>query len=63
MHKAQDKPVQAANILKFFNWCYKEGDKTADNLDYVTMPESVKAAIRKSWGEIKDASGNVIAAE
>jgi phosphate transport system substrate-binding protein len=61
MHKVQDKPAQAAASLKFFAWAYKNGDKTADDLDYVPMPASVKAAIEKSWSEIKDASGKAVA--
>lgn len=61
MHKVQDKPAQAAAALKFFSWAYKNGDKTADDLDYVPMPASVKAAIEKSWSHIKDASGKSIA--
>jgi phosphate transport system substrate-binding protein len=61
MHKLQDKPAQAASSLKFFSWAYKNGDKTADDMDYVPMPVSVKAAIEKSWSEIKDASGKSIA--
>ena len=61
MHKVQDKPVQATASLKFFDWSFKNGDKTADDLDYVPMPVSVKAAIEKSWSEIKDTSGKSIA--
>ncbi|MGH6626222.1 MAG: phosphate ABC transporter substrate-binding protein PstS [Burkholderiaceae bacterium] len=61
MHKSQDKPAQAAATLKFFDWAYKNGDKTADDLDYVPMPASVKAAIEKAWGEIKDSSGKAVA--
>ncbi|AVO50527.1 phosphate ABC transporter substrate-binding protein PstS [Melaminivora suipulveris] len=61
MHKKQDKPVQAATALKFFEWAYKSGDQTASDLDYVAMPESVKGVIMKSWGDIKDASGQAIA--
>jgi phosphate transport system substrate-binding protein len=61
MHKVQDKPANASSALKFFDWAYKNGDKTADDLDYVPMPNSVKDAIRKSWSQIKDASGKVIA--
>ena len=61
MHKAQDKPAQAATTLKFFDWAYKNGDKTADDLDYVPMPATVKSAIAKAWGEIKDASGKPVA--
>ncbi len=61
MHKVQDKPMQATTALKFFDWAYNQGDKTADNLDYVPMPDSVKNVIRKSWGEIKDGSGKSVA--
>lgn len=61
MHKVQDKPAQATASLKFFDWAYKNGDKTADDLDYVPMPANVKAIIEKAWGEIKDASGKSVA--
>ncbi len=62
MHKVQDKPAQAAATLKFFDWAYKNGDATADSLDYVPMPPSVKAQIEKLWQtELKDASGKAIA--
>ena len=61
MQKTQDKPAQAAAALKFFEWAYKNGDKVADDLDYVPMPDAVKAAIVKTWAEIKDASGKPIA--
>lgn len=61
MHKNQEKPAQAAASLKFFEWAYKSGDKTAADLDYVPMPESVKSVIYKSWSEIKDSSGKAIA--
>ncbi len=61
MHKLQDKPAEAASTLKFFDWAYKNGDKVADDLDYVAMPAAVKAHIEKSWAEIKDASGKSVA--
>ncbi len=60
MHKTQEKPAQAAAALKFFDWAYKNGDKTADELDYVPMPDAVKTTIAKAWGEIKDASGKPV---
>ncbi len=61
MHKAQDKPAEAASALKFFAWAYKNGDKMADDLDYVPMPDVVKTQIEKSWGDIKDTSGKAVA--
>lgn len=61
MHKVQDKPDAAASTLKFFSWAYKNGDKMAEELDYVPMPATVKTQIEKAWGEIKDASGKPVA--
>lgn len=61
MHKTQDKPEKAAATLKFFDWAYKNGDQTADDLDYVPMPASVKDVIRKSWSQIKDGAGKTVA--
>jgi len=62
MHKVQDKPVNAANSLKFFDWAYVNGDKMADDLDYVPLPASVKDLIRSQWAShLKDASGKMIA--
>ena len=56
MHKVQDKPANAANALKFFDWAYANGDKMAADLEYVTLPDSLKALIHKQWGEIKAAA-------
>jgi phosphate transport system substrate-binding protein len=60
MHAKQDKPAQGAEALKFFDWAYKNGDKTAEELDYVPMPDSVKATIRKSWAKITDSAGKPV---
>ena len=61
MYKTQDKPAEAAAAFKFFDWAYKNGDKTAEDLDYVPMPSMVKTQIEKAWSEVKDASGKMIA--
>ena len=61
MQKAQDKPANAASVLKFFSWAYKDGDKTSNDLDYVPMPAAVKTVIQKSWEQIKDSSGKSLA--
>lgn len=64
MHKVQDKPANATNTLKFFDWAYASGDKMADELDYVPMPDAVKALVRKLWADsIKDAAGKTVAAK
>jgi phosphate transport system substrate-binding protein len=62
MHKMQDKPAVGAAVLKFFEWGFQHGDKIAEELDYVPMPDSVKAQIEKLWAtEIKDGSGKNVA--
>jgi phosphate transport system substrate-binding protein len=55
---ASDKPANTAEVLKFFDWAMKNGQKMAEELDYVPMPDKVVNAIEKIWAnEIKDASG------
>jgi phosphate transport system substrate-binding protein len=62
MYKNQDKPASATAALKFFDWAYNSGDKMADDLDYVPLPDSVKNLVRKQWADnLKDASGKAIA--
>jgi phosphate transport system substrate-binding protein len=62
MHKLQDKPASATNSLKFFDWAYGNGDKMAEDLDYVPLPAAVKDLVRKQWADnLKDAAGKAIA--
>ena len=61
MQSRQDKPHNAAAVLKFFDWAYGNGDQTAQQLDYIAMPDEVKALIRQSWTHIQDANGQPIA--
>jgi phosphate transport system substrate-binding protein len=63
MHTVQDKPVNAGNVLKFFDWAYANGDRQASDLDYVPMPDSVKTMVRKLWADhIKDGAGQGVVA-
>ena len=61
MQRVQDKPAQGAAALKFFDWSYANGDKAAADLDYVALPDSLKAMIHKQWESIKDAGGKPVA--
>ncbi len=61
MHKAQDKPEQATQSLKFFDWAYANGDAMSTELDYVPLPDAVKALVRKQWEQIKDSGGKNVA--
>ena len=61
MHKAQDKPEMAKEVLKFFDWSYKNGAAMAAELDYVPMPDPVVKLIQAEWkAKIKDTSGKAL---
>ncbi len=61
MHVKQDKPANATETFKFFNWAYKNGAQAATALDYVPMPANVIGAIEKAWSQVTDASGKPVA--
>lgn len=60
MHRAQDKPANAAASLNFFNWAMANGDKMAEELEYVALPPAVKTLVQQSWSQIRDASGQPV---
>jgi phosphate transport system substrate-binding protein len=46
------KPEDAAkskSAMTFFDWAFTNGDKAADDLDYVSLPLAVKNKIRADW--------------
>ena len=58
VHAVPDDPAATAESLKFFSWAYKNGGKMAEELDYVPLPPTVVALIKKTWAnEIKGADG------
>ena len=60
MHAKQDKPANAREALRFFEWAFKNGQSMAAELDYVPMPEPVVREIAASWKQITDASGKPV---
>ncbi len=61
MHQKQDKPQNAVEVLKFFDWALKNGQKMAAELDYVPMPEGVVKVIADAWkAQLKDGAGKPI---
>jgi phosphate transport system substrate-binding protein len=58
IYKKPQDPAAATEALKFFAWSFAKGDKMAEELDYVPMPDKVVADIEKMWAsDIKDDSG------
>lgn len=48
-----DKVKDAQEALKFFRWAFKNGDKMAEELDYVPLPDNVVALVEKEISKIK----------
>ena len=61
LYKRQDKPEVGHEVLKFFDWAYRNGGKMAEDLNYVPMPPSVTALVEKTWAsEVKSADGKPV---
>ncbi|EKS72997.1 MULTISPECIES: phosphate ABC transporter substrate-binding protein PstS [Caballeronia] len=62
LHATQEKPAQGTETLKFFDWAFKNGGQAANDLDYISLPDSVVAEIKTQWkAKVKDASGKAVA--
>jgi len=60
LHKQQNKPEVAREVINFFDWAYLSGGKLADDLDYVPMPENVVKLVEQSWQQIKGPDGKAV---
>ena len=54
MYKDPADKQASQDVLKFFDWAFKNGKKAALDLDYVPLPDSLTAQIRQRvWSQIK----------
>jgi phosphate transport system substrate-binding protein len=61
MHRSQADSAKGREVLKFFDWAYKEGGAMATELDYVAMPPAVVKQVADLWkADVKDASGKAV---
>ena len=61
MHKAQADSAKGKEVLKFFDWSFKNGGAAAADLDYVPLPASVVSLVQGAWkAQLKDAAGKGI---
>jgi phosphate transport system substrate-binding protein len=62
MHSTQANADKGRETLKFFNWAFSKGGQTAQQLDYISLPDAVTSEIRSQWKvKIKDSSGKPLA--
>lgn len=61
MHKSQADAAKGKEVLKFFDWAFKNGGAMATELEYVSMPAPVVKLVQDAWkAQIKDGSGKAI---
>ena len=61
MHKSQADAAKGKEVLKFFEYSFKNGDAAAAELDYVPLPDSVTKLVADAWkANLKDAAGKAI---
>ena len=61
MHRSQADSAKGREVLKFFDWAYKEGGAMATELDYVAMPPAVVKQVADLWkADVKDATGKAV---
>jgi phosphate transport system substrate-binding protein len=61
VYKKQEKPENAREVLKFFDWAYHNGGKMAEDLNYVPMPSSVVSLVEKTWvDQVKGPDGKSV---
>jgi phosphate transport system substrate-binding protein len=61
VYKQQANAATGAEVLKFYDWAYKNGDAAAAALDYVPLPAPVKAQVRKAWAaNVKGPNGQPV---
>jgi phosphate transport system substrate-binding protein len=49
MHKDSVDKAASQEAIKFFKFAFEKGDKMAEDLDYIPMPDSVVKLIEKTW--------------
>ena len=60
LHAKQEKPEAGKEVLKFFEWSFRNGAAMAAELDYVPMPEPVVKQIQGAWKGVTDGSGRAL---
>lgn len=61
LQATQDRADAARQVLRFFDWGYRNGGPLADQLNYVTLPDSVIQLVEDNWSKnVRDRQGQPI---
>jgi phosphate transport system substrate-binding protein len=57
-------PAKSADVMKFFDWAYKDGSAAAEKLHYIVLPKDVVDNVRTAWkANVKGADGKSVYGE
>lgn len=60
IYKDQPNLELAQAMLKYFDWCYRKGGKTAEGLDYIPMPQNVVDLVESTWAKEVKSGGKPV---
>jgi phosphate transport system substrate-binding protein len=60
VYKSQNKSEAAVDMLRFFDWVYRNGTSLAGDLDYAPIPQNAVQVIENSWLDIKTRDGRPV---
>jgi phosphate transport system substrate-binding protein len=61
VHKQPDDPAALLEALKFFDWAFDNGQKMAEDLSYIPLPDNLVQQIERSWSDnIKTVDGKSV---
>ena len=60
IYKDQTDAAKAQAVLKFFDWCYKHGANTAQELYYVPIPPAVYGIVEAKWRDDVTSGGQKV---
>lgn len=61
LQRTPDIPEHAVEVMKFFDWAYRNGAELADGLHFVPLPGSVAEGVRSEWkAQVKNRTGQAL---
>jgi phosphate transport system substrate-binding protein len=60
VYKDQGRSETAVEMLRFFDWVYRNGATVADDLDYTPIPQNVVQLVEKQWIDITMRDGRSV---
>jgi len=57
---AADRVEGSRTTMRFFDWAFRNGADAARRLEYIPVPDTVQAAVRAAWAQVRTPAGAAI---